>query len=150
MSSNSVRPRGGSKEKAPATTPPQNRDAKPNGSVEGALDKMPQVVKSEWDYKLAGVIITALAFVTRFWGIGHPNEVVFDEVHFGKVNHPFFGHHRRTAGDTSHEKMLIATNSTVRFILSPTDILLRCPSPIRKTAVCPHGLVRRLRWAFPL
>lgn len=40
---------------------------------------------SEWDYKLAITVITALAFVTRFWGIGHPNEVVFDEVHFGKV-----------------------------------------------------------------
>ncbi|KAI8299541.1 Dolichyl-phosphate-mannose--protein mannosyltransferase 4 [Colletotrichum sp. SAR11_240] len=30
------------------------------------------------------VVTTALAFVTRFWGISHPNEVVFDEVHFGK------------------------------------------------------------------
>lgn len=40
---------------------------------------------SEWDYKAALVVITALAFLTRFWGIGHPNEVVFDEVHFGKV-----------------------------------------------------------------
>ena len=39
----------------------------------------------EWDYKIALVIITVLAFVTRFWGISHPNEVVFDEVHFGKV-----------------------------------------------------------------
>lgn len=41
--------------------------------------------KSEWDFKAALAIITTLAFVTRFWGIGHPNEVVFDEVHFGKV-----------------------------------------------------------------
>lgn len=40
---------------------------------------------SEWDYKLALTIITILAFVSRFWGISHPNEVVFDEVHFGKV-----------------------------------------------------------------
>lgn len=40
---------------------------------------------SGWDYKLALVVITALAFLTRFWGISHPNEVVFDEVHFGKV-----------------------------------------------------------------
>ncbi|KFY42070.1 hypothetical protein V494_02612 [Pseudogymnoascus sp. VKM F-4513 (FW-928)] len=39
---------------------------------------------SEWDYKLAIAVITVLAFVTRFWGISHPNEVVFDEVHFGK------------------------------------------------------------------
>lgn len=40
---------------------------------------------SEIEYKIAGVVITALAFLTRFWGIHHPNEVVFDEVHFGKV-----------------------------------------------------------------
>ena len=40
---------------------------------------------SQWDYKLAISIITLLAFATRFWGISHPNEVVFDEVHFGKV-----------------------------------------------------------------
>jgi dolichyl-phosphate-mannose-protein mannosyltransferase len=41
---------------------------------------------SELDYKIALFVITALAFVSRFWGISHPNEVVFDEVHFGKVS----------------------------------------------------------------
>lgn len=41
---------------------------------------------SEWSYRIAFVAITALAFLTRFWGISHPNEVVFDEVHFGKVS----------------------------------------------------------------
>jgi dolichyl-phosphate-mannose-protein mannosyltransferase len=41
--------------------------------------------KSEWDFKLALVVITVVAFITRFWGIRHPNQVVFDEVHFGKV-----------------------------------------------------------------
>ncbi len=41
---------------------------------------------SEWDYKIAFVVITILAFISRFWGISHPNEVVFDEVHFGKVS----------------------------------------------------------------
>jgi dolichyl-phosphate-mannose-protein mannosyltransferase len=40
---------------------------------------------SEWDYKLAVVIVTIAAFATRFYGISHPNQVVFDEVHFGKV-----------------------------------------------------------------
>ena len=40
----------------------------------------------EWDYRIALAIITMAAFITRFWGISHPNEVVFDEVHFGKVN----------------------------------------------------------------
>lgn len=39
-----------------------------------------------WDYKLALSIITLLAFATRFYGLSHPNEVVFDEVHFGKVS----------------------------------------------------------------
>ncbi|KAI9852630.1 MAG: hypothetical protein M1838_000078 [Thelocarpon superellum] len=39
---------------------------------------------SEWDYQLALGIITALAIATRFYGINHPDEVVFDEVHFGK------------------------------------------------------------------
>jgi dolichyl-phosphate-mannose-protein mannosyltransferase len=41
--------------------------------------------QSDWDYKLAFVVITALAFATRFYRISHPDEVVFDEVHFGKV-----------------------------------------------------------------
>jgi dolichyl-phosphate-mannose-protein mannosyltransferase len=38
----------------------------------------------QWDYKIAFGIITVLAFVTRFYGISHPDQVVFDEVHFGK------------------------------------------------------------------
>lgn len=50
-------------------------------SVPGQASK-PQ---SEWDYYLAITILTVLAFATRFWRIDYPNEVVFDEVHFGKV-----------------------------------------------------------------
>ena len=42
--------------------------------------------QSEWDFKLALVAITAVAFATRFWAIAHPKQVVFDEVHFGKVD----------------------------------------------------------------
>ncbi|KAI9746141.1 MAG: hypothetical protein M1818_000822 [Claussenomyces sp. TS43310] len=52
-----------------------------------ALIKANQQTKgpgSDWDYKVALFFITLLAFITRFWGISHPNEVVFDEVHFGK------------------------------------------------------------------
>lgn len=41
---------------------------------------------ADWDYKLALSIITLLSFATRFYGLSHPNEVVFDEVHFGKVS----------------------------------------------------------------
>ena len=81
----SVRHRGPSKEKPKA-----------NGKVDGKADQahelLDQVVRSsdsaiyqQWDYKAALAIITILAFVTRFWGISHPDEVVFDEVHFGKV-----------------------------------------------------------------
>ncbi|KAK6541076.1 hypothetical protein TWF694_008452 [Orbilia ellipsospora] len=35
-------------------------------------------------------VVTALAFFTRFYKLSHPNEVVFDEVHFGKVRAPGF------------------------------------------------------------
>lgn len=50
-----------------------------------AYEAIKQNASNEWDYKVAISIITFLAFATRFTGISHPNEVVFDEVHFGKV-----------------------------------------------------------------
>jgi dolichyl-phosphate-mannose-protein mannosyltransferase len=63
---------------------------KTNGKVQDELDKIVETTKqsvaSEWDYKLALAIILVLSFATRFFGISHPNEVVFDEVHFGKVS----------------------------------------------------------------
>jgi len=40
---------------------------------------------SEKGYKIALVLVTIVAFITRFWKINHPDQVVFDEVHFGKV-----------------------------------------------------------------
>ena len=85
MSSNSVRQRGAGKEKCIPTTPSTPRDSKLNGAIDETIETITATVKSDWDYKLALTIITLGAFVTRFWGIGHPNEVVFDEVHFGKV-----------------------------------------------------------------
>lgn len=48
--------------------------------------RKPATSNSELSYRIAFSAITALAFITRFWGISHPNEVVFDEVHFGKVS----------------------------------------------------------------
>jgi dolichyl-phosphate-mannose-protein mannosyltransferase len=48
--------------------------------------RKPATSNSELSYRIAFTVITALAFLTRFWGISHPNEVVFDEVHFGKVS----------------------------------------------------------------
>lgn len=61
-----------------------------NGSTNVDMDTLKQKSKNvatrDWDYKVALAVITLLAFATRFWGISHPNQVVFDEVHFGKVS----------------------------------------------------------------
>lgn len=79
----SVRHRGGKKKHVNA----QVDDAKDTDSDIQSIP--PRVLepkkKSEWDYRIACLLITVAAFVTRFWGISHPNQVVFDEVHFGKV-----------------------------------------------------------------
>lgn len=84
MSSTAVRQRGQKDKKHPASP---SASLKIESDLNGILKdtKLPGAVTSEWDYKLALGLITLLAFITRFWGIGHPNEVVFDEVHFGKV-----------------------------------------------------------------
>ncbi|KAK4560743.1 Dolichyl-phosphate-mannose--protein mannosyltransferase 4 [Recurvomyces mirabilis] len=78
---------GGSMKKRPETNG-NVADAVMNGNVNEAVDQMKQAgkeaVQTDWDYKLAVTLITILAFITRFWGISHPNQVVFDEVHFGK------------------------------------------------------------------
>lgn len=67
---------------------------KKNGQALAADDEIDKLVKAnvkgssagnELEYKIGLAIITILAFATRFWGISHPAEVVFDEVHFGKV-----------------------------------------------------------------
>ena len=81
--SGSVRQRGGHNAKKTSSTAAPTREAQPGSVLE--TPKPTSGASSEWDYKLALGVITALAFITRFWGIGHPNEVVFDEVHFGKV-----------------------------------------------------------------
>ena len=80
---NSLRQRGGQNPKKTLPALSAIRDDELNGVVKARQKGLGS--GSEWDYKLSLVVITALAFVTRFWGIGHPNEVVFDEVHFGKV-----------------------------------------------------------------
>ncbi|GMM35172.1 dolichyl-phosphate-mannose-protein mannosyltransferase [Saccharomycopsis crataegensis] len=37
-----------------------------------------------WMYQVGLYTVTILAFITRFYSINYPDEVVFDEVHFGK------------------------------------------------------------------
>lgn len=83
-----MRQRGGAgKDKKRSTTP--QPDGRMNGSAGDTLENLKQgakeVVTSDWDYKVAIAVITVLAFMTRFYGITHPDQVVFDEVHFGKV-----------------------------------------------------------------
>ncbi|KAI7476198.1 protein O-mannosyl-transferase 1 [Hortaea werneckii] len=76
-------------------TTPNLPDAPTGGAMNGNVDfdkspaarsksKTGGASKSDWDFKVALGVITALAFLTRFWGITHPDQVVFDEVHFGK------------------------------------------------------------------
>ncbi|KAK4959265.1 Dolichyl-phosphate-mannose--protein mannosyltransferase 4 [Elasticomyces elasticus] len=72
----------GKKVGADADAPVLNVDM--SEKIEQVKQAGKEVVQRDWDYKLALTIITVLAFVTRFWGISHPNQVVFDEVHFGK------------------------------------------------------------------
>ena len=76
-----LRQRGPKKENKPVA----NGSKEDDEALKKALDELNKSVSHEWDYKLALGIITVLAFATRFFGINHPNEVVFDEVHFGKV-----------------------------------------------------------------
>lgn len=76
-----------SKKRSTTPTPPSAEaiSEKAANFLEKAKPYKPRQKQAEWDYKLAITIMTALAFVTRFWGISHPDQVVFDEVHFGKV-----------------------------------------------------------------
>ncbi len=81
-----VRQRAGHASKKRPTTPDQDDTVESTRDVlDKAKVKAKVAVSSEWDYKLALGVITILAFVTRFYGISHPDQVVFDEVHFGKV-----------------------------------------------------------------
>jgi dolichyl-phosphate-mannose-protein mannosyltransferase len=88
-------PAGSMRQRNTAPFPKKAKDASSTGIAAPRDPELDALVKanlgskstpSEWDYKLAIGVITILAFVTRFWGISHPNEVVFDEVHFGKVS----------------------------------------------------------------
>jgi dolichyl-phosphate-mannose-protein mannosyltransferase len=88
---------GSAKKRKDANIPVKAKDASSTGIAAPRDADLDVLIKAnlkskkgnvEWDYRVAISVITLLAFVTRFWGISHPNEVVFDEVHFGKVSHP--------------------------------------------------------------
>ncbi|KAI1908710.1 Dolichyl-phosphate-mannose--protein mannosyltransferase 4 [Ophidiomyces ophidiicola] len=74
-----LRQRGGQNSASPAPQKISKSPAPPS------LNQQPSKKQaSEWSYRLAITVITILAFVTRFYKISYPDEVVFDEVHFGK------------------------------------------------------------------
>jgi hypothetical protein len=113
---------------------------KDGASSDVELDKLVKAASaktsasSERDYQAVFVVITALAFLTRFWGISHPNEVVFDEVHFGKVRTPSYPSSRLPL--TTKLTLLLP----VRLVLPREDVLFRCPSSLRQAPVRLHGL----------
>jgi dolichyl-phosphate-mannose-protein mannosyltransferase len=79
----SLRQRGGQKDKVKANGKAADQADEILNSV---IETSKEAATTQWEYKLALAVITVLSFLTRFWGISHPNEVVFDEVHFGKVH----------------------------------------------------------------
>ncbi|KAF2161779.1 glycosyltransferase family 39 protein [Zasmidium cellare ATCC 36951] len=80
-------PKDSSNKKRPAT-PNNDVTAAMNGKIDETFnavkDATKETVQKDWDHKIAFTLLTILGFLTRFWGISHPNQVVFDEVHFGK------------------------------------------------------------------
>lgn len=86
--SSSVRHRGGKKNGESPTPSPAAAPGLKSAENKPAVKKGKGQTESssEWDYRLALVIVTIGAFATRFWKISYPDQVVFDEVHFGKVS----------------------------------------------------------------
>ena len=146
-----VRQRGAGKKRGTTPTP----DARTNGSADTltkAVDKSKAAVSNQWDYKVALVVVTLLGFATRFWGISYPKEVVFDEVHFGKVRAKTFS----SIGFQSltHNLRLALVGSLnshlVRFLLPSTHVFLRCSPTIWQTSLRPRRLACWLQWRVPL
>lgn len=82
----SLRQRGAKDSKKRPTTPIGDAiSSQVEQTWEQAKHDVKETAKQDWDHRIAFTIITFLGFLTRFWGISHPNQVVFDEVHFGKV-----------------------------------------------------------------
>lgn len=126
------------RQRGPKEQPKANGDTRVKELLDDTVLSAQQTAPSEWDYKLALAIITALAFGTRFFGINHPNEVVFDEVHFGKVGN-LIAYDCRTR----------LTLRSVCILLPPTHLLLRRPSTLGQAPLrfrwLAGGLRRRLQ-----
>lgn len=141
MSSNAaLRQRGGKRGATDAETTPSVDADEIISQFKGAAK---ETVQREWDYKLALAVITVLAFITRFWGISHPNQVVFDEVHFGKVRNLI----------VSIEVLVrygLTKRIAVRILLPSTHLLLRCPPSLWQAPLRIRRLARWIRWLLPI
>ncbi|KAF3938578.1 hypothetical protein ABW19_dt0210118 [Dactylella cylindrospora] len=71
------------RKKQRATTPAPASD---DDVLSKAVARKKAVTTKKYDvgHIIAITVMTILAFITRFYKITHPNQVVFDEVHFGK------------------------------------------------------------------
>lgn len=132
---------GSARKRKDGSIPVKGKDSSSTGIAAPRIDELDMLVEAnrtkpavEWDYRIALAIITLLAFITRFWGISHPNEVVFDEVHFGKVN---------LGIPCSHLQMppANAVAQLVCLALSRANLFFRRPSSFRKATLCLDGLV---------
>lgn len=137
-SSPNVRHRGPGK-KGRSTTPAPEESSGTQELAQKVQKEVKTAVKSDWEYKLAFGIITAIAFATRFYAINFPDQVVFDEVHFGKVC--------TTQGEGLNA---LLTAGIVCIALPTKDLLLRCTSSIWQAPLRFGRLVRWLQWGVPL
>ena len=73
--------------KSPAVGTSHNSDNETNAKIakQKSAGTGPYKQPSQKGYRAALALVTIVAFITRFWRINYPDQVVFDEVHFGKV-----------------------------------------------------------------
>lgn len=143
-----IRHRGPKDKKRPVTPNPETVSEKVSNVVDKAKRDFRPNQGGEWDYKVAITIITILAFITRFWGINYPSQVVFDEVHFGKV---------RSNTRTSRKQHFRCncklsarlTSCAVRFVLPSRNLFLRCSPSLRKASLRIRRLASWIQGRIP-
>lgn len=143
----SMRHRGEKSKKDPASPGEGAQNGTPEILVK-AKEEVKAAAGSEWDYKIALVVVTILAFITRFRGISHPAQVVFDEVHFGKVRLNFGLSYHGYLG--FHAQKLTKPFWTVCVVLPPTNLLLRRSSSLRKAPLRARRLDGWIQWRISL
>ncbi|KAI8905429.1 Dolichyl-phosphate-mannose-protein mannosyltransferase-domain-containing protein [Gorgonomyces haynaldii] len=72
------------KQRKKEATPEKPREKEDIAVPKKEEKEIPKKKESQLGFRIAFVIVTLLSIVTRVWMLHHPDEVVFDEVHFGK------------------------------------------------------------------